>query len=90
MTIIEAVLEVMRRAGRPISPHDVLEEIERGKLYDFRARDPAGIVRAQMRRHSVECPAGSASAVLYLKLSGNDSYELLPVPIKRTSDRPIA
>ena len=89
MTIIEAVLEVMRRVGRPMLPREVFMEIERGKLYEFRARDPAGIVRSQMRRHSLECAANNASAVLYLKLAEKDRYELLPAPVKRAADRSL-
>lgn len=87
MTIMDAVLQVMRRTARPMRPYEVFAEIEEGRLYDFRARDPAGVVRTQMRRHSLECPAQSAATVLYLKSAGKDSYELLPAPVKRQLTR---
>lgn len=87
MTIMDAVVQVMRRTARPMRPHEVFAEIEQGKLYEFRTRDPAGVVRTQMRRHSLECPPQSAATVLYLKTAGKDTYELLPTPIKRSEAR---
>lgn len=85
MTIMEAVLQVMRHVGRPMTPQEVFAEIERGKLYTFRSRDPASVVRAQMRKHSLECPTQSAAATLYLKLAEKDRYEVLSTAVKRSS-----
>jgi hypothetical protein len=56
LTIIEAVVEVMREIGSPMSPSQVLQGIQSKNLYTFRARAPIGIVRAQMRRNSDAAP----------------------------------
>lgn len=89
MTVIEAVLQVMRAAGRPMSPREVLSEIQRSNLYAFRAREPASIVQAAMRRHSIDCPPAIASSVASLKLIAKDSYALLPTPMQRSADREV-
>ena len=86
MTVIQAILKVMRDANRPMSPRDVFAGIAARNLYVFRAKDPASIVRTTMRRHSVDCPDSSASSIAYLRLQGRDTYTLLPEPEKRVKD----
>jgi hypothetical protein len=83
MTIIEAVLQVMRETEAPMAPSQVLEAIEERHLYAFRAKHPLGIVRAQMRRNSDAAPPPIASPTIHLKMITRDSYSLLPAPRKR-------
>jgi restriction system protein len=87
MTIIEAVLQIMRESGAAMSPRQVCKAIQERKLYTFRAQDPMGIVRTQMRRHSDGAPQGVASSTIYLKSVARDSYAVLPTPIKRTANQ---
>jgi hypothetical protein len=83
MTVIEAVIQVMRERGTPMSPAEVYAGIEQAKLYVFRAKDPSNVVRTQMRRHSADCPAGAAARVAYLERVSRDVYALLPQPQQR-------
>jgi hypothetical protein len=52
-TIIEAIQQVLRASRQPMTVVDTYESIVREGLYQFRAADPAHIVRAQIRRHCV-------------------------------------
>ena len=58
-TIREAIIDVLQAEGRAMSAREIFETIQSKKLYDFKAKDPANIVRGQLRRHSV----GSKSKV---------------------------
>lgn len=83
MTIIEAVLQVMRESGAPMTPTQVFDAIRSKNLYAFGAQSPIGVVRSNMRRHSDACPPGIAAAIQYLKANSKESYSLLPSPISR-------
>ena len=88
MTIIEAVLQVMRESGVPMSPTQVLNAINEKHLYAFRALHPLGIVRAQMRRNSDAAPSAVASPTMHLKMITRDSYSLLPNAVTRSVKQP--
>ena len=82
VTVIEAVLQVMRESGTPMSPKQVLQAVQSRALYTFTARSPLGIARATMRRHCSACPSSFAATTLYLQAESKDMYSLLPVPIR--------
>lgn len=46
MTIIQAILEVMRSEARPMTVREIYECIVRLDLYNFRAVDPVHVVRS--------------------------------------------
>jgi len=50
-TIREAVIEVLRRANKPLSPKEVYEEIVNSDLYTFNAKSPESLVSGELRRH---------------------------------------
>jgi restriction system protein len=77
MTIIEAVTQVMAAAGRPMTPRDVLSEIQRGNLYAFKTQDPLAVIRAQMRRHCQGYARPIAASKPRLTKAGADVYALL-------------
>lgn len=77
MTIIEAVMQVMKIAGKPMTPAAVASEIQRIKLYPFKTKDPLGVVRTQMRRHTQGYDRPVASANPCLKKVGKDLYVIL-------------
>jgi hypothetical protein len=84
-TVIHAILEVMRIAGRPLSSGEVLALIRERNLYAFRAKEPLSIVRTAMRRHSIECPVATAARTACLTRTAQDTYSLLPSPIERAN-----
>jgi hypothetical protein len=77
MTIIEAVVHVMKSAGKPMSPAEVAMEIQRANLYPFKTKDTLGVVRAQMRRHSEGYDRPTAAVTARLKKVGKDLYTIL-------------
>jgi len=77
MTIIEAVIHVMKAASKPMTPAAVASEIQRINLYPFKTKDPLGVVRAQMRRHTQGYDRPVASPTPCLKKVGKDSYVIL-------------
>jgi restriction system protein len=62
MTIIEAALEVLKSAKRPMTAEDVYNGICEKSLYSFGAKDPLSIVRAELRRHSADFAGKTKSA----------------------------
>ena len=54
MTIIEAALKVLKTENRPLNAEEIYNLICKGNLYSFGAKDPLSIVRAELRRHSVD------------------------------------
>jgi hypothetical protein len=84
MTVIEAVLQVMRESGAPMTPSQVFEAIRSKNLYSFGAQSPLGIVRSNMRRHSDVCPPEHAASILYLRADSKELYSLMREPVKRT------
>lgn len=77
MTIIEAVIQVMKGASKPMTPAAVASEIQRFNLYPFKTKDPLGVVRAQMRRHTQGYDRPVASAKPCLQKIGKDLYVIL-------------
>jgi hypothetical protein len=77
MTIIEAVIQVMKAAREPMTPTAVASEIQRINLYPFKTKDPLGVVRAQMRRHTQSYDRPAASGKPCLRKVGKDLYVIL-------------
>lgn len=81
-TITEAIREVLRRAGKPLSPEAIYSGIIENDLYDFQADNPYGVMNSQIRRHSLGLDFPSASETKYFRLTKDGTYELLTVPIQ--------
>lgn len=61
-TINEAILEVLKREGKPLLTKDIYNKIIEHDLYRFRAQKPEDIVRIQLRRHCAELDFPTASS----------------------------
>ena len=61
MTIIEAAIKVLRSNNRPMSAQAIYDQICKEKLFDFKAKDPVAILKAQLRRNCVGFSGKSAS-----------------------------
>lgn len=78
MTIIEAIKEVMRLTGKPMTVNEVYEQILKNRLYQFKAADPVHIVNSQIRRHCKGIPEQkSYSKTKHFQLVGSSEYYLL-------------
>jgi restriction system protein len=82
-TIVEAIQQVMKVDGRPMTVPDIYEAIIRQGLYQFRAVDPAHIVRTQIRRHCIGLDFPSSSRTKLFQMVGSGTYDLLRAPIRR-------
>ncbi len=84
MTIIEAIKEVMRANGAPMSAKQAYDAIVLRQLYDFHAHDPAGVVLAQIRRHCEGIDFPTAGSTKHFKLVADNKFWPLDQP-KRIS-----
>lgn len=76
---IRAVIcELLARASRPMSAREIYEHIVGQGLYEFKAKDPASIVRGQLRRHCVGVKGGAQ--MRYFKMTGDGLFALLESP----------
>jgi hypothetical protein len=76
---IHAVISgVLGQADKPMSAREIYDQIRDQGLYEFKAKDPASIVRGQLRRHYTDVK-GSAS-VKYFRLVQDGCFELLEFP----------
>lgn len=86
MTIVEAIKQVMRQHGRPMSVAEVYSGIVDQELYTFNADQPLQIVRNQIRRHCQGIDVPSANPTKHFVLHSDGTYTALPLPVKqRTS-----
>ena len=80
-TITEAIKEVMLAAGKPLAVFEVYESIIAAGLYEFKADQPAQVVRAQIRRHCKDLNFPSASEKKYFQVFADGKYYVLPASI---------
>jgi len=77
MTITEAIKQVMRTKGAPMTADEAYRAIAEAKLYELHADNPAHIVRSQIRRHCEGLDFPSASPTKHFKLVGENRFEPL-------------
>ena len=53
--IHQVAAEVIQQHGRPMTAQEVYQTMVDEKLYEFKAKNPATVVRSQLRRHSKNC-----------------------------------
>lgn len=82
MTIKEAIKEVMRRNGGPMTAQEAYEAIKTADLYNFKAAIPSGIVRNQIRRHCIGIDFSTASKTKHFEQIGDNKYYFLDTPQK--------
>lgn len=80
-TIIEAIKEVMRIEGKPMTVSEVYDAIVSSNLYIFKADKPVHIVRSQIRRHCKDLDFPSSSSTKHFEILQNGKYYLLQAPI---------
>ena len=80
MTIVEALKEVMRGAGKPLSSREAYDAIVAQRLYQFQAKDPHHVVLMQIRRHCAGVDFPTASPTKHFKLHGDNTYYPLDQP----------
>src|SRR5437868_245790 len=80
---IPAVLAgVLRQAGRPLLPKEILQEIQARGLYTLKAKDPLHVVNGQLRRHCINLDFPSARPTKLFRATSDGRFEALPAPQK--------
>jgi len=51
MTVLDACVQVLKAAGKPLTVDEIHEEITKQELYEFKAKDSRSIVRSALKRH---------------------------------------
>lgn len=51
MTILDACVAALEKAGKPLSSDQIYERVVENGLYTFGAKDPKSMVRAALRKH---------------------------------------
>lgn len=82
MTIIEAIKEVMRANGAPMTAKEAYEAIVDHSLYDFHAQNPAHVVLTQIRRHSEGIDFPTAAPTKHFELVGENKFFPLVKPVR--------
>ena len=80
MTIIEAIKEVMRASGAPMTAREAFDGIVSGKLYEFHAQNPAHVVLMQIRRHCEGIDFPTAAPTKHFLLVGENKFSPLDHP----------
>lgn len=80
MTITEAIKQVMREYGSPMTSDEAYQAIISANLYEFHADNPAQIVRSQIRRHCEGLDFPSATPTKHFKIVGDNRYWPLDLP----------
>ena len=75
--IHEVISEVLRTADGPLSSREIYDEIVRRGLYEFKAKDPANIVRGQLRRHCAGVKKSGGSGIDYFSMTDDGRFTLL-------------
>lgn len=80
MTIVEAIKEVMKTNGTPMTAKEAYGAIVTHNLYEFHAQTPEHVVLMQIRRHSVGIDFPTASPTKHFQLVGENKFVPLDKP----------
>lgn len=73
-TINEAILEVLKKEGKPLLIRDIYNKIIEYDFYRFRAQKPEDIVRIQLRRHCAELDFPTASSIKLFSINKDGAF----------------
>jgi hypothetical protein len=74
MTILEAAIKVLKTSNQPMSAEAIYQQICTERLFEFKAKDPIAILKAQLRRNSLGFTGKSANSKPTLKQLADKSY----------------
>lgn len=72
------ISEVLRDAGKPMTADAIFSVLESKSLYEFNSKNPSGIVRSCLSRHSAENTSPNASKRKVFTQKSDGTYGLLP------------
>ena len=77
-TLATVIVDVLTANGAPMTAAEVFASIIKGNLFAFNSRDPVGIVRSALSRHSIENQHSCASKTKHFSRLPDGKYR----PIK--------
>ena len=83
MTINDAIIQVMRAHGSPMTAQEAYDAIIVGQLYKFHAQRPLDVVKTQIRRHCEGIDFPSAGSTKHYRLVGENKFWPLDEPKHR-------
>ena len=86
MTIREAAIQVMQHAGKPLTLKEIYIRIVGRELYDFKSKDPFGVLSKTIRSHTENIHNLSSEPVRNFRLIEDKKYVLLDSPIRIKKD----
>ncbi|MBW4692616.1 MAG: winged helix-turn-helix domain-containing protein [Lyngbya sp. HA4199-MV5] len=80
MIIVEAIKEVMRIKGQPMTAKEAYQQIVKNNFYEFKAADPVHIVNGQIRKHckGISEQKSYSRTKHFISTEGNRYYFLEP------------
>jgi len=76
-TLATVIVEVLTAHGAPMTAAEVYSSVTKGNLFTFNSKDPVGIVRSALSRHSVENLHTCASKNKHFNQSSDGRYRVL-------------
>lgn len=76
-TIIDAAVTALKAANKPLSADEIYDEICKGNLFHFGAKDPMAILKAQLRKYTVGFTGKSAADKPKLKQLPDKKFQVL-------------
>lgn len=77
MTMLEAALTVLKNSNTPLSAEEIYSRICQENLFSFGAKDPAAILKAQLRKNTLGFQGKSAVQKPCLRLSDNKKFTII-------------
>ena len=79
MTIVEAIIRVLKDEGPPLSHLMIYKLINERYYYDFGAKDPKSVVRGKIRKHCQGVEFATASPKKYFVEVRRSSHKRKPI-----------
>ncbi len=76
-TIIDAAVTVLKTANRALSADEIYVAICKGNLFQFGAKDPKAILKAQLRKYTIGFTGKSAAGKPRLKQLPDKKFQSL-------------
>jgi len=76
-TLASVITDVLQAKGSPMSAAEVYAAITDSNLFEFNSKDPVGIVRSALSRHSVENQHSCASKTKHFTQLPDGKYRPL-------------
>jgi hypothetical protein len=76
-TIIEAAVTALKAANKPLSADEIYVAIIKGNLFQFDAKDPKAILKAQLRKYTVGFTGKTAADKPRLKQLPDKKFQVL-------------